>query len=579
MAIFFEVKQQARLVTGQPINPYTCVVHMSTEQSVAPVLSTPAVGILDDTAAVSDVAPAFASLNDDELKTIYEIDRTVAEIKEKSWTRIALQFPDDMLKDGPRVSELLHEKLSNEFTKLVEDDLVKSVNNLMLNGDAIIKTPYKVTILADTSYGSCCVDEIAAEHVDAQVVVHYGRTCLSPTARLPIVYVYTLKPLDIVKVARAFEDTYTDRSSNVVLLADLPYQGHVSSLVTLLKTKDYVNIIAPAVVHDPSAAIPNRCLPADLDVSSYSIFHISSPPDSLLLTLSSRVSSIYIFPVNNDSGSSTTVQSLTSSTSALFRRRYAQILSLSTSPIIGILINTLSVKSYLSVLDIVKEMITNAGKKYYTFVVGKINAAKIANFSDIGGWVVIGCWESSLVESKDFWKAVITPFELRVALMSESERIWGTEWRGDFGRLMKLRQEDLEKELNLDQTKEEDEDDGNASEDESEPPVYDFRLGRYVSQTRPMKVSKKKALVEEKNEQSTSLVKKTPAGELALMGGQFSPAADYLRSKRTWTGLGSDVEIEYQYDTHGKILGSQMEQGRSGIAKGYTVGDEKPGVS
>ena len=34
-------------------------------------------------------------------------------------------------------------------------------------------------ILADTTYGSCCVDEVAAEHVGADLIVHYGRTCLS----------------------------------------------------------------------------------------------------------------------------------------------------------------------------------------------------------------------------------------------------------------------------------------------------------------------------------------------------------------------------------------------------------------
>lgn len=37
-----------------------------------------------------------------------------------------------------------------------------------------------VQILADTNYGSCCVDEVAAEHMSADAIVHYGRACLSP---------------------------------------------------------------------------------------------------------------------------------------------------------------------------------------------------------------------------------------------------------------------------------------------------------------------------------------------------------------------------------------------------------------
>lgn len=40
--------------------------------------------------------------------------------------------------------------------------------------------PVRIFVLADTTYGSCCVDEVAAAHVDAQCVVHFGRACLSP---------------------------------------------------------------------------------------------------------------------------------------------------------------------------------------------------------------------------------------------------------------------------------------------------------------------------------------------------------------------------------------------------------------
>ena len=39
----------------------------------------------------------------------------------------------------------------------------------------------RVAILGDTSYGECCVDEVAAEHVGADSVIHYGHTCMTPT--------------------------------------------------------------------------------------------------------------------------------------------------------------------------------------------------------------------------------------------------------------------------------------------------------------------------------------------------------------------------------------------------------------
>ena len=40
-------------------------------------------------------------------------------------------------------------------------------------------------IVGDTSYGSCCVDEVAAAHYDADFLVHFGPACLAPVDKLP----------------------------------------------------------------------------------------------------------------------------------------------------------------------------------------------------------------------------------------------------------------------------------------------------------------------------------------------------------------------------------------------------------
>ena len=36
-------------------------------------------------------------------------------------------------------------------------------------------------MLGDTSYGECCVDEVAAQHLNADAVIHFGHTCLTPS--------------------------------------------------------------------------------------------------------------------------------------------------------------------------------------------------------------------------------------------------------------------------------------------------------------------------------------------------------------------------------------------------------------
>lgn len=618
----------------------------------APILSTPAEHILQEPTPQVVQSREQGVLSEEQLYLQYEIKRTISEIRAGQWKRIALQFPDDMLVDAPRVFERLRDGLKHE----------RAARAAASEDEKNEEKEEKLCILGDTSYGSCCVDEVAAEHTDADVVVHYGRACLSPTARLPVIYVFTAKSLDLDAVVASFKETYPPSSQaeeKVCLMADIPYSHHLDELYRRLTEEEgYGHIFKTSIIHDPASLIPNRTTPvtttggeegggtdeaaATAALKEYSIFHISEPPTSLLLILSSRIKSLHIFPTTTPASSFSSpsyssdsppppTHLASTTTTPLLRRRYALITRLSTIPIFGILINTLSVSHYLQALQHCQRLIRASGKKSYTFVVGKINAAKLANFSEIGGWVVIGCWESSLLEngSKEFFRPVITPWELEVALMRDRERVWGGEWVGDFGEVLERGKggnqgvEEEEEEGNHDDeespTKEEQEDqdqeEEESSDSESSPPDFDLRTGQYVSHSRPMGHPRRQQHSQPKNPNpqlpSTSTSTSTttqlthlPKTSSALttppfhINGHLSPAAEYLSSQRTWTGLGSDfshsslaslslshhadadadgASIAYERDENGKIRGAEMEEGRKGVAKGYRVGDGDDG--
>jgi len=350
-----------------------------------------------------------------------------------------------------------------------------------------------------------------------------------------------------------------------------------------LHTDGYNNVYATDIIHNPASPLPNRTVPPGASESKealreYALFHISDPPTSLLLTLYSRVASIHIYSTSTLSAA---VSSADRSTAMSLRRRYALLTSLSTTPIFGILINTLSVKNYMHILSHVQARITAAGKKYYTFVVGKVNAAKVANFSEVGGWVVIGCWESILIESKDFWRPMITPWELGVALQGDEERVWTGEWEADFEHVLRQQKElgsaDGTRKTGEENTNGDVDADGHYdSEEESAPPEFDLRTGRYVSQSRPMRsvaIAKEQPQGEARQSapSSTALMKRAN-GDIAAIGGVASPGAEFLRSQRTWQGLGTDYRDE---EAEGRVDGraAKMEEGRSGIARGYVVGE------
>lgn len=530
-------------------------------------------------------------LTDEQIVIRYEINKTVNEIKQNQWKRVALQFPDQMLSDSARIYQLLtrglksHSGTERHSASHEEVLLEDSVEGMNIEAD---NEPVKLTILGDTSYGSCCVDEVAAEHVDADVVVHYGRSCLSPTARLPVIHVFTARELDIDAVCESFKSIFSHLNAEVIVTADTPFSAHVEPVVAKLVAHGYVNLFAAATVHDPSSLIPNRTVPDSVKqdqsrLGSWSLFHISHPPTSLLLTLSSRVKDIHVYPTSLDGSLQSSPHQ--ANTSIMLRRRYGLVTSLGTVSTWGILINTLSVKNYLHMLDHVRQQISDAGKKSYLFVVGKLNAAKVANFAEIGGWVVIGCWESSLVDSRDFFKPIITPFELDLVLAGDDKRVWTGEWRSDFQTILENAQ-DAKTEMSrsgrrqmpgafVDEEEQEDQPEEPYdfdSEEESAPPEFDLRTGRYVSHTRPTRGRapiQGATHISRAGTSSTALMKKSN-GELLAVNGIASPAAEFLAQKRTWRGLGSDFEIRYDDESE---PGGLVEEGRTGVARGYTVGE------
>ena len=81
-----------------------------------------------------------------------------------------------------------------------------------------------------------------------------------------------------------------------------------------------------------------------------------------------------------------------------------------------------------------KSLLKKAGKKYYTFVVGKLNVAKLANFMEIDVYVYISCGENTVVDSKEFYRPIVTPYEMEIACNPEQQ--WTGEYVMEFQQLL-----------------------------------------------------------------------------------------------------------------------------------------------
>ncbi|XP_051867897.1 2-(3-amino-3-carboxypropyl)histidine synthase subunit 2 [Pristis pectinata] len=384
----------------------------------------------------TDILETGSRTDASEIDDVYEIERTCNFITNHAFKRVALQFPDELLIDASAIISKLEKNTST-----------------------------KIFILGDTSYGSCCVDEVAAEHLEADSIIHYGRACLSPTRRLPVMYVFGQKSIDLYQCAASFRALYPDKSTYVIILYDVIYSYALDELQQLLQP-EYENLVVSTVCsyrngttdlcgtdglhsesdvviqgscnhasNQPSLQVINKfgrqfTIHDDRSVNDYDMFYVGqeSPTLTNFMMTWNRCSFCSFDPVKGV-GRQETVN-----INKALMKRYYMIERAKDAQVVGILIGTLGVADYLSTIDHLKWIVKQSGKKSYTFVMGKLNVAKLANFLEVDIYVLVACPENSLLDSSEFYRPVITPYEMEVACNQTRE--WTGEYVTDFRDLL-----------------------------------------------------------------------------------------------------------------------------------------------
>uniref|UniRef100_A0A8B9RRU2 2-(3-amino-3-carboxypropyl)histidine synthase subunit 2 n=1 Tax=Accipiter nisus TaxID=211598 RepID=A0A8B9RRU2_9AVES len=324
--------------------------------------------------------------------------------------QVALQFPDELLADAAAVAARME-----------------------------AATGAEMYVLGDTTYGSCCVDEVAAEHAGAEAVLHYGPACLSPCGKLPVLHIFGQQPLDIGRCAEAFRELYPDRQSRVVVLNDVIYAHAMGELEQQL-CPEYPNIVFSRVVCEdpPGPALPGEVrqfgrqflVEAPGGLQDCSMFYVGAEG----LALTSFMLTWNRCPFSSfDPATGCSRHETLNVNRALMRRLYL-VERARDARVVGILVGTLGVVGYLAVLQHLRELLHRAGKRSYTLAVGKPNPAKLANFLEVDVFVLVACAQNSLLDSSDFYRPVVTPYELELACNPARE--WTGNYLTDFRDLL-----------------------------------------------------------------------------------------------------------------------------------------------
>ncbi|XP_075259876.1 2-(3-amino-3-carboxypropyl)histidine synthase subunit 2-like [Convolutriloba macropyga] len=311
-----------------------------------------------------------------------------------------------------------------------------------------------IQVLADNNYSECCIDEITAAHVVAcDLIVHYGHCCYSYPSRYTT---FVVPPSSSTPVNASLSDGGVGGTNAVSVLSAKQVNKCQEFLLSKVKpgedTRIFVSDYFQESIMELAKQLQNdqstRCFSfgrttplmksccgrnglfgrqfgdSFTESSVKNVIYIGQSTDRLLQLLCLKffvASSIYAFdPLSfEEIECMPIVRKLSTKRSHLIERAKE-------ADIIGILIGTLSVRGYRDAIDFSRKLIKLAGKKSYTFVVGKINVAKLANFAEIDAFVLIACPETSLNDHSEFFKPVFSVCELNYALNPEAT------WDGSF---------------------------------------------------------------------------------------------------------------------------------------------------
>ncbi|KNE73121.1 diphthamide biosynthesis protein 2 [Allomyces macrogynus ATCC 38327] len=444
--------------------------------------------------------------------------------------RVALQFPDELL----------------FVSDAVVSDMFRLMDDLRERCDSLQAIQFDFVILADTQYSACCVDEVAAQHIAANVLVHFGRSCLSQASHMPVLFAFGNFPIDVDHVSQSLANV-----PNALVIYDVMYAHAMPTLAAKVAPTVRFAAIERHVSSTNGSTHYTRNLPTKEDLDADTTVVVIGPPSPLVshysLVFGQHSQLLHYDPLSREC----------SRPRSLLMKRYALMTKARDADIIGIVVGTLGVANYVDMIANLKKLIKSHGKKYYTFVLGKLNVAKLANFSEIDIFVLVACPESSLIDSKEFYRPVVTPFELTMALDMSSS--WTGEYRLGFTDVMHQMAEHMGDEpvdgLDQQQTpvaaissKPTAADSDAESDTDPDQPYFSLVTGTFKSRAKVENNETIHAKI-----QDLALYK---SGQVALA----SPAAARQLQTRQWRGLEMTPSAE-------KSL--EVVEGRFGTAAGY----------
>jgi len=323
----------------------------------------------------------------------FEIHKTIFRCREIKAKRVALQMPEGLLMFATMISDIIE--------RFTEADTV---------------------IMGDVTYGACCIDDFTAIALGADLLVHYGHSCLIPvdqTSGIKVLYVF----VDIKIDAAHFIDSVKLNFS-------------VTKKLTFVSTIQFVATLH-AAAKELRVAGYDVTIPQAKPLSPGEILGCTAPrvpDDTCLIYLGDGRFHLEAAMISNPALEAFKYDPYEKKFTQEFydhqemrKNRLNAINSSKNAKKFGLILGTLGRQGSVKVMEHLEERLRAKGKDVTIFLLSEIFPSKLALLTDIEAFVQVACPRLSIDWGTAFNKPLLTPYELSVVLGDAEWRLTEAE--------------------------------------------------------------------------------------------------------------------------------------------------------
>jgi 2-(3-amino-3-carboxypropyl)histidine synthase len=322
----------------------------------------------------------------------FEIQKCVWRVRSTGAKRVALQFPEGLLMYSLVISDILTAFAAVE----------------------------RCFVLGDVTYGACCVDDLSAAALGADILIHYGHSCLVPVDEtiIPCLYVFVEIKIDVKRLGDTVKlNLNSDITKNLLLAGTIQFAAAIRAAKSDLEASGF-KVLVPQSKPLSSGEVLGCTAPKIPLTSSTSgdevilvfvadgRFHLEAimiaNPRIKAFRYDPYMGSLFLEEYDHKGMKE-------SRRNAIEKARKAKNW--------GIVLGTLGRQGNPRILYRLEKKMKEKHMNFTVILMSEISPIRVSLFGDsIDAWIQIACPRLSIDWGDAFKKPLLTPFEAEIAL-------------------------------------------------------------------------------------------------------------------------------------------------------------------